>query len=63
MVTREQIEKLFGHFGSIIGVSLHSGYGFVQYGTEPEARNAISFTDGTSIGGKLVGKDASARIF
>lgn len=55
-VSREEFETLFRRFGDVLAVSMHRGYGFVQYSTEYEARNAISFTDGMILGGQRLGK-------
>lgn len=61
LVTREQLIQVFAPFGEILAVSIHKGYAFIQYGFESEARNAVSFTDGTMIAGKRIGKHLSAK--
>ncbi|XP_072013974.1 uncharacterized protein [Amphiura filiformis] len=40
-VTREEVEQIFGRYGRITGVSLHKGFGFVQYTSEYCARCAV----------------------
>lgn len=40
-VTREEIESIFSRYGRITGVSLHKGFGFVQYTSEYCARCAV----------------------
>ncbi|XP_033625791.1 heterogeneous nuclear ribonucleoprotein C-like isoform X1 [Asterias rubens] len=39
-VQQQDIEKLFGKYGRITGISIHEGFGFVQYTNELNARQA-----------------------
>jgi len=54
LVGKEQLDDVYGRFGTIQAVSVHKGYAFVQFESEAEARSAISYTDGTSFGGRVV---------
>jgi len=51
-VSRDEFEQMFRRFGEVLAVSMHRGYGFIQYAQEYEARNAINFTDGMILGGQ-----------
>lgn len=55
-VSRDEFEQMFRRFGEVLAVSMHRGYGFIQYAQEYEARNAINFTDGMILGGQRLGK-------
>lgn len=52
IVTREQLHSIYSPFGEILAISMHKGYAFVQFAYESEARNAVTFTDGSPLCGK-----------
>ena len=54
-VTQEQLHKLFKKFGPITGLSIHKGFGFVQYTNEKNARAAVDGTHGSDLGGQKIG--------
>ncbi len=55
-ISCEEVEKHFSKFGKIVGCSLHTNFGFVQYDTREEADLAVKETHGTILFGKRVGK-------
>ncbi len=54
-VTREDVEQIFGRYGRITGVSLHKGYGFVQYTSEYCARCAVEGEHGRIMANQPLG--------
>lgn len=54
IATREQLEMLYCRFGTVVGLSMHKGFAFVQYSSEDQARNAVSFTDGMTVAGQVL---------
>lgn len=54
ITAREQLEMLYSKFGQVVGLSMHKGYAFIQYMSEAQARNAVSFTDGMTIAGQVL---------
>lgn len=60
-VTREQLHSIYAPFGEIMAISIHKGFAFVQYAYESEARNAVTFTDGSPLCGKKLGKYSTVR--
>ncbi|KAL3311784.1 hypothetical protein Ciccas_009632 [Cichlidogyrus casuarinus] len=42
---RTEVEQVFAQYGTMLGVSLHKGYGFVQYSNEYSARAACQGED------------------
>ena len=55
-VTREEIENIFGRYGRITGVSLHKGFGFVQYTSEYCARCAVEGEHGRIMANQPLGR-------
>lgn len=55
-VSRQAVEKMFGAYGKILGVSLHKSYGFVQFDNEEAAREAVKAINGTTLHGLKLGK-------
>ncbi|XP_071495448.1 heterogeneous nuclear ribonucleoprotein C-like [Diadema antillarum] len=47
---RQQIFEIFREYGTITGISLHKGYGFVQFTSELEARAAVEAEHGRRLG-------------
>ncbi|XP_013421667.1 nuclear receptor coactivator 5-like isoform X2 [Lingula anatina] len=45
-MTEGELETMFKKYGKVLGTSLHKGYGFVQYGKEEEAREAVRLENG-----------------
>ena len=56
IITQEQLHKLFKRFGPITGLSIHKGYGFVQFTNEKNARSAVDGTHGSEVGGQKIGE-------
>ena len=54
-VTREEIESIFSRYGRITGVSLHKGFGFVQYTSEYCARCAVEGEHGRIMANQPLG--------
>ena len=54
-VTRKEIEAIFSRYGSITGVSLHKGFGFVQYTSEYNARCAVEGEHGRIMANQPLG--------
>ncbi len=60
--TSEEVEELFGGFGSVTSVNLITdretgrlrGFGFVEMGTDAEAAAAIEALNGTELGGRTL---------
>lgn len=55
-VSRQSIEKMFGSFGRILGVSLHKSYGFVQFDNEEDAKAAVKANNGAVVHGLRLGE-------
>lgn len=55
LLKKKDIEKAFSKFGTIEGISLQHGYGFIQYQDEDSAKMAIREMHGnTDLGSKIV---------
>ena len=52
---RQDIEKLFGKYGKILGVSLHKSFGFVQFDNKESANEAVKEEKGKSLKGLKMG--------
>lgn len=55
-VGRQDIEKLFAAYGTILGVSLHKSYGFVQFENEESAKKSVEAMHGHILQGSNLGK-------
>ena len=55
-VTQQDIEKRFSKYGRIIGISIHEGFGFVQYTNELNARQAVEGEYGAVLARQPLGK-------
>lgn len=55
-VTRQDIEKAFKKYGTILGVSLHKNFGFVQFDSQESADKAVTEEEDTTIHGHKVGE-------
>ncbi|OON14088.1 hypothetical protein X801_10125, partial [Opisthorchis viverrini] len=44
-MTKTELESIFSKYGAIIGISVHKGYAFIQYGNETSARAAVAGED------------------
>ncbi|XP_032827001.2 RNA-binding Raly-like protein isoform X1 [Petromyzon marinus] len=53
-VSRSEVEALFAEYGPVLGVSLHRGYAFVQYGDGRSARLAVSAVNGRVLAGQTL---------
>ncbi|CAN0158390.1 unnamed protein product [Lampetra planeri] len=53
-VSRSEVEVLFAEYGPVLGVSLHRGYAFVQYGDARSARLAVSAVNGRVLAGQTL---------
>ncbi|GAA94591.1 uncharacterized protein L969DRAFT_96219 [Mixia osmundae IAM 14324] len=52
--TTEDLQDCFGQIGPVITVELKSGYGFVEFGTEQHALDAVSkYNDGHFLGAQI----------
>lgn len=56
VVTKADIEVIFGKYGKIVGCSVHKGYAFVQYASERNARAAVGGENTRVIAGQSLGK-------
>lgn len=52
---QEELVKHFSEFGEVVGCSIHTNFGFVQYANKDEADKAVAKTHGTFLFGKRVG--------
>lgn len=50
-LTRDDLEDIFKKYGYVRGVSVHKGFGFVQYNNEGDARAAVDGETGKYIKG------------
>ena len=61
-ITEEELKSLFGGAGTVESVSVirdqasgrSKGFGFVEMGSEDQARDAVSKFDGTEVGGRNI---------
>eukprot|EP00794_Sanderia_malayensis_P019312 gene19312-21236_t len=53
-VTRDDIEREFSKYGDVVGCSLHTNFGFVQYDSREEADLAVKEVHGKIFFGKRV---------
>ncbi|XP_023221948.1 uncharacterized RNA-binding protein C3H8.09c-like [Centruroides sculpturatus] len=53
-VTKEELGRVFQRYGSVIGISMHKGYAFVQFTDTWDARNAIMGEDGRTLAGQVL---------
>lgn len=51
-VVAEDLEKVFNPHGKILGMSLNSGFAFIQFEHESEAQSAIQKENGSLLGGR-----------
>ena len=54
-VKREDLTETFEIYGEVIGCSLLRGYGFVQFLSEEDARNAVRGENGKTMRGDTMG--------
>ncbi|XP_066579101.1 heterogeneous nuclear ribonucleoproteins C1/C2 isoform X4 [Amia ocellicauda] len=54
LVTKADVEAIFGKYGKIVGCSVHKGFAFVQYANERNARAAVAGEDGRMIVGQVL---------
>ena len=54
-VTRREVEAMFAVHGTVLGVSLHKSYGFVQFDCEDNAKNAVDDIHGKTLEGNVLG--------
>ncbi|XP_069044708.1 heterogeneous nuclear ribonucleoproteins C1/C2 isoform X1 [Lepisosteus oculatus] len=54
LVTKADVEAIFGKYGKIVGCSVHKGFAFVQYANERNARSAVAGEDGRMIVGQVL---------
>lgn len=50
------MEKLFGKYGKILGVSLHKSFGFIQFETKEAANEAVKEEKGKVLKGLKMGE-------
>lgn len=55
-LSRQDIMKMFEPHGKVLGISIHRSYGFVQFDTEDEAKEAVKATDGKVLEGLKIGE-------
>lgn len=53
-LSKEDVDRIFGQYGLVTGISMHKGYAFVQYCHPGEARRAVAFENGNSYGGQIL---------
>jgi len=53
-LTREELTERFAAYGSVVGLSIHKGYAFVQYEEEEDALKAVREQDGSVVKGKRI---------
>lgn len=58
-VSRQEIETMFAAYGTVLGVSLHKSYGFVQFDNEESAKKSAKAIHGTNLQGSTLGKSGS----
>jgi len=51
-LSKEAVEAVFGRYGTVVGISMHKGYAFVQYSRPDEARIAGASEDGKPYAGQ-----------
>ena len=54
-VSRREVETMFAVYGTILGVSLHKTYGFVQFNNEADAKKAVKGVHGRKVEGNVLG--------
>ena len=50
-VSKKDLSDVFGRYGEVVAVSIHSGYAFVQMDSEKSANAAVNLENGRSING------------
>ena len=55
-VSRQEIENVFQTYGTILGVSLHKNYGFIQYEGQDAAKKSVEAMNGYNFHGAALGK-------
>lgn len=61
-VTKEELEKMFGEFGTVVDAVIiidretrrSRGFGFVEFASEEEAKKAIEAMNGKDINGRKI---------
>ncbi|KAL8607448.1 hypothetical protein ACOMHN_004422 [Nucella lapillus] len=53
-LSKEDVDRIFGQYGLVTGISMHKGYAFVQYNHPGEARRSVAFENGNSYGGQIL---------
>ena len=56
LVCQRELEGIFSRHGSILGISMHKGFAFIQYGSKEEARNACRMEQGRVIAAQPMGE-------
>ncbi|XP_063042595.1 heterogeneous nuclear ribonucleoproteins C1/C2 [Engraulis encrasicolus] len=54
LVTKADVEAIFGKYGKVVGCSVHKGYAFVQFASERNARAAVAGEDGRMVVGQVL---------
>lgn len=54
-VNRSEVEAMFAEYGTVLGVSLHKSYGFVQFDDEAVAKKAVAGVHGKKLEGNHLG--------
>ncbi len=55
-MNKGELRKAFSRYGEVLGVSIHSGFAFVQLDSEKNAKDAIIGEDSRSVDGTLLRK-------
>ncbi len=62
ITSRSDLVKLFSKYGDVLGVSVHSGFAFIQMDQERAANRAINYTDNSYFKGSRIGKSPSLAV-
>ena len=62
-VCQQELEEIFCRHGTLLGISLHKGYAFIQFSNKEEARKAARLEQGRILSSQPLGKYSKVMLY